>query len=555
MLRILAGPFGTPIILDSEDVLIPLSEARRHSSASKERGTVAEAGILSDSDSAASQQAGVFTIEKLKAEIEREIAVDERDTAYDRKAKVINAAMQDIGMGRYQWWVFVFCGFGWMADNLWLQTTALTLPSLSQEFGVSGNLVRYTTMSLFVGLCLGASFWGVASDVIGRRPAFNFTLFLAGTFGLAAAAPSSWIGVCALYACIGLGVGGNLPVDGALLLEFLPAAKGNLLTLLSVWWPIGQLLASLAAWGFIPTYGCPADYQSCSLTSGVQPCCSRSNNWGWRYLLLTMGALTFSMFICRAFLFNLYESPKFLLSQGRQSEAIAVVQSIARYNKTKTWLTEDIIDQIGGHPDVVEKDKLGTFEIVRRSFDKFSTQRVGPLFGTKKLACSTALLWFIWATIGMGYPLFNAFLPQYLSNAGGGHPESTSVTYRNYAITSIVGVPGSILAYFTVDVRYIGRRGTMAISTAITGIFLICFTISTDADFQLAFSSLEALFQNVAYGVSLCLRKCCNPVFTPAYIICRSCTPIPQKCFLRPIVGLVQVSRAFLTALQGCVLQ
>ncbi|KAK5119307.1 hypothetical protein LTR85_007663 [Meristemomyces frigidus] len=449
----------------------------------------------------ADHKTGGFTVEKLKADIEMEIAEDGHDTAYDRKSKVINKAMQDIGMGRYQWELFVLCGFGWMADNLWLQTPALTLPSLAQEFGVDENRVRYTTMCLFVGLCIGASFWGIASDIIGRRPAFNFTLFLAGTSGLAAAAPSTWVGVCALYACIGLGIGGNLPVDGALLLEFLPSAKAGLLTLLSVWWPVGQLLASLAAWAFIPRYGCPADYQSCNLTNGVQPCCSKSNNWGWRYLILTMGALTFTMFICRALVFHLFESPKFLLSRGRQYAAVEVVQSIAHRNGAKTWLTEDMLNQIGGHPNVVEDDKLGTLEIVRRSLSKFSTQRVRPHFDSRQKAVSTTLVWFIWTTIGMGYPLFNAFLPQYLSNAGGGHAQGTSTTYRNYAITSIVGVPGSIIAYFTVDVKYIGRKGTMAISTAITGIFLLCFTISADADFQLAFSSLEALFQNVAYGV------------------------------------------------------
>lgn len=47
---------------------------------------------------------------------------------------------------------------------------------------------------------------------------------------------------CALFASMGIGVGGNLPVDGALFLEFLPFASGNLLTMLSVWWPIGQLI-------------------------------------------------------------------------------------------------------------------------------------------------------------------------------------------------------------------------------------------------------------------------------------------------------------------------
>lgn len=33
------------------------------------------------------------------------------------KAKVINRAIQDIGMGRYQWELFVLCGFGWIADK------------------------------------------------------------------------------------------------------------------------------------------------------------------------------------------------------------------------------------------------------------------------------------------------------------------------------------------------------------------------------------------------------------------------------------------------------
>jgi MFS family permease len=121
---------------------------------------------------------------------------------------------------------------------------------------------------LFVGLCLGATIWGCAADVIGRRPAFNLTLFICGAFGLATAGSPTWIGyvhsifpvrgmgrsltliylelsVCALFACLGLGVGGNLPVDGALFLEFLPFASGNLLTMLSVWWPVGQVIARL----------------------------------------------------------------------------------------------------------------------------------------------------------------------------------------------------------------------------------------------------------------------------------------------------------------------
>ena len=129
---------------------------------------------------------------------------------------------------------------------------ALTLPSLSPEFGISVERARYTTCSLFIGLCIGASFWGIASDVIGRRPAFNCTLLIAGIFGLAVGGAPNWIGVCGMFAALGCGVGGNLPVDGALFLEFLPHASGNLLTMLSVFWPVGQLLASLGTLPPVP---------------------------------------------------------------------------------------------------------------------------------------------------------------------------------------------------------------------------------------------------------------------------------------------------------------
>ncbi|KAH7389691.1 major facilitator superfamily domain-containing protein [Phaeosphaeria sp. MPI-PUGE-AT-0046c] len=432
-----------------------------------------------------------MTRETLKAEILADVAANDTDTPYDRKSKVINRALQDMGMGKYQWELFALCGGGWMADNLWLQGVALTLPQLSAEFGISETEVRYTTLALFLGLCIGASFWGTASDVLGRRLAFNFTLFLAGAFGLASGGGPTWIGTCALYACIGLGVGGNLPVDGALFLEFLPQTSGNLLTLLSVFWPVGNLIASLLAWAYIPNFSC---------TPG-QPC-TKADNMGWRYLILTLGAITFAMFVCRFFLFHLYESPKFLLSRGRQAEAVATVYGIASYNKTTTWLTEDILNFVGGDAEVTGEDtKLSTLQIIKRSVSRFSMKRFGTLFKDKKIGLTTCLLWFQWTTIGMAYPLFNAFLPQYLANSGGEVSNDTSTVYRNYAITAIVGVPGSLLACWTVDLKYVGRKGTMAVATVITGVFVFLFTISSDSQFQLAFTCLEAFFQNVMYGV------------------------------------------------------
>ena len=203
----------------------------------------------------------------------------------------------------------------------------------------------------------------------------------------------------------------------------------------------------------------------------------------------------------RFLVFNMFESPKFLLSRGRQEEAVGVIHGIAHRNKTTTWLTVEILDDVGGKAETASKLKLSFFEIVKRQLSKFSAERIAPLFIGWKLALTTVLLWIIWATIGMGYPLYNAFLVQYLKNSGANEVTSDYTTYRNYAITNVVGVPGSALAYFTVNIRYIGRKGTMASASLITGVFIFLFTTSTNSNFQLAFTCLVSFFQNIMYGV------------------------------------------------------
>ncbi|KAL2816464.1 major facilitator superfamily domain-containing protein [Aspergillus granulosus] len=431
--------------------------------------------------------AGGLTLESLRAEIEAGIVVSSNDSIYDRKAKIINRAIQDIGMGRYQWGLFVLCGFGWIADNLWLQGVALTLTPLSMEFGVTESESRFATCALFVGLIVGATLWGIASDIIGRRPAFNCTLFLCGAFGLAAGGSPNWVGVCALYSCVGIGVGGNLPVDAAVFCECLPPNSGDLLSGLATWWSVGTLISSMLAWAFIPNFSCE------DATT-----CTRADNMGWRYLVLSLGAITFAMFICRFFFFTYYESPKFLISRGRQEEAVAAVQGIARKNRTTTWLTVEVLNEVGGYPteEVAEAKETSAVSAVKRSLQRFSLQQVAPLFANMKLGFSTALIWFCWTCIGMGYTLFNAFLPQYL-----GANSSTYETYRNYAITAVCGIPGPLLAWYLVGLPYIGRKGTMAISTIITAVLLFCFTASKDPNVQLVCSALESFFQMMMYGV------------------------------------------------------
>lgn len=101
-------------------------------------------------------------------------------------------------------------------------------------------------MILYIGMGFGSATWGFLSDSFGRRITFNSTLFITGFFGVLISFGPTWATTALLFALMGFGVGGNLPVDGALFLEFLPMADTRLLTLLSAWWPFGQLMSALS---------------------------------------------------------------------------------------------------------------------------------------------------------------------------------------------------------------------------------------------------------------------------------------------------------------------
>ncbi|KAF2670478.1 MFS general substrate transporter [Microthyrium microscopicum] len=444
-----------------------------------------DAPLLPDSD---------VLVEQLRNELEHDLMGAD---LYERQSKIINRAIQDIGMGKYQWELFILCGFGWFADNLtFFQGLSLSLPSLQTEFGLSETSVRYTTMILYVGMGFGSVAWGFLSDTLGRRITFNTTLFITGFFGVLISFGPTWATTALLFALMGFGVGGNLPVDGALFLEFLPMADNKLLTLLSAWWPFGQLTAAIIAWYFIPRYSCAANLSPCFATGGQQPCCESKDNRGWRYFIAVLGLFTLFMFVCRFFLFNLLESPKYLLSRNRQSEAIEVVQRIARYNGGKTWLDEKTLHQLAG-----EDSALPGLNMSKKT-GKFSVDKVGALFDGWKLGITTALIWVIWLTVGWAYPLFNAFLPQYLEHNGkAGDLNPTDVVYTNFLITAVAGVPGSFIAAYTVDQPRFGRKGTMAISTLVTGFSLFLFTLSGYPPWQTFAACIQSLFSNVMYGV------------------------------------------------------
>jgi sugar phosphate permease len=78
---------------------------------------------------------------------------------------------------------------------------------------------------------------------------------------------------------------------------------------------------------------------------------------------------------------------------------------------------------------------------------------------------------------------------------------STYITYRNQAIISVVGLPGAVVAGWLVELPLLGRRGTLAISTIITGVFLFASTTARSSNTLLGWICGYTFTSNIMYGV------------------------------------------------------
>ncbi|KAJ3577878.1 hypothetical protein NPX13_g2689 [Xylaria arbuscula] len=429
------------------------------------------------------------TVEEIIADLENDtvIPADSVDVTYARKAAVLNRAIKDIGMGWYQWQLFVVIGFGWASDNLWPVVTSLILTPIKSEF----NPPKPPLLSLAqnVGLLAGAIFWGFGCDIFGRRWAFNLTLGLTALWGLVAASAPNFAAIGSFAALWSFGVGGNLPVDSAIFLEFLPASHQYLLTVLSVDWALAQVIANLISWGLLSNF-------TCDITDTN---CTRSKNIGWRYFMVTVGGLTLIMFIIRFFAFKIFESPKYLMGKGKDEEAVRIVHEVARRNGTESWLTIEHLKAC--EPEGYEQ-RIGAADAIRRKLESVNLTHIRSLFATRKLGYSTGALMLVWALIGLAFPLYHAYLPYLQALRGADFGDgSTYLTYRNNLILAVLGVPGALLGAVLAELPNFGRKGALSISCVLTGVFLFASTTATNSAALLGWNSAYSFASNIMYAV------------------------------------------------------
>jgi MFS family permease len=459
---------------------------------------------------------------------------EEGDSLYDKKCILINREIDAMGMGRYQWCLWSLCGLGYLIDLMWAQAFGLVLSPMQQELGFGVDQTGNLSTAFSVGLTAGAFVWGVLVDVIGRQWAFNLTVFIASAFGPCIGAPSSYNAILVLTALTGFGVGGNIPIDTTITLEFTPQSKRYLLPLLSIFQPLGVVICSLIAYGFIPNYSCTPNFSegdlalpSCNLVSVGEACCTKDSNMGWRYLLFTLGGITLFVFFLRSAVFRFQESPKFLLYRGNDERAVQVLHNVAKFNNRTCNLTVEEFEALerkfnssqnqSGQPMLGSGAKQLKTTLSQKL--KLEGDRFKILFSTFQMTRLTLLVWLTYICDYWGFTVAGetntltqrvvtvlifhpgSFLPQILALKNGALHLSLRYTYRSYVYIYLPGVVGVLLGAASYRIPSVGRKWTMVGSSAMMGISIFLFSAVNSAASNIGFSAMEYFFQSMFNAV------------------------------------------------------
>ncbi|KAK3386630.1 major facilitator superfamily domain-containing protein [Podospora didyma] len=409
------------------------------------------------------------------------LGLQDLDPVMNRKMHLVNNAIDQLGWTPYHTKLFFLNGFGYAVDSLILLLQSVVAGPAFREFGRVGY-ERALTISVYVGMLVGALFWGISADMVGRRFAFNVSLLICSAAAIIAGAMPNWASLGFFVALIGFGGGGNLILDTTVFLEYVPGSKQWTLTLMAAWWGFGQAITGFIAWGFLV----PEKWNCATVET-----CTKENNMGWRYVLFTSGAIVFVMSVLRVTVVRLMETPKYLLANGEDAKVVQTLQALAYKYGHRCSLTVEQLEACGVVPGAHSKSPLSLAETLIH---------LRGLFSTRKMSISTLMVWLSWAMMGLAYPLFYVFLPSYLASHGANLSVSTFDSWRNYALTNVSSIFGPILAAWMCNIPFLGRRYTMLIGALMTAAFFFAYTSVRTGAQDVGFSCAIAFCLNIYYG-------------------------------------------------------
>jgi len=366
----------------------------------------------------------------------------------------VDDAVERIGLGRFQWRLLGVNGLVWAADAMEIIAIGFVIPSIIATFGVAPAEAGLVGSIFFAGMLVGAWGFGALADRFGRRRVFLVTIILNAVFALLSAlAPSFW-SLLLLRFVTGAAVGGTLPVDYAIMAEYLPKReRGRFLVLLESFWALGTVAIALIAWAVVPQLP--------------------ESGWRWIFAINALPGLL-GIWV-RLFV---PESPRFLLVRGDREGAKRVLLRVAAINGVRLELGDLRLPEAGAR------------------------NTTAALFSPALLG-RTLLFAVLWFGLSFGYyGVFTWLRPIFVSQG-----VEVLATYWFLVVLALAQVPGYLLAAYLLD--RIGRRATLALfllaSALASMVFALAVTPSVviSASLLLSFSLLGAWGALYAYTPEL----------------------------------------------------
>jgi putative MFS transporter len=239
----------------------------------------------------------------------------------------------------------------------------------------------------FLGMLIGTLSSGLIGDRYGRRFSYQFNLLVFGGASLAAAFAPNMTTLIALRFLMGIGLGAEIVIGYSTLSEFMPrAVRGRTVAVLSAITNTAVVAVGFGGLWIIPAFG-------------------------WQYMFGIVGVAALIVWIMRK---NMPESPRWLESRGRATEADALLCSIeAEVAKSASLppiqqTTAPIIDagrfsELFG-PALIRSTILGTIIAVVGSVSLYGFLSWVPTFLVKQgLSLNSSLA--VTALMGLGAPL------------------------------------------------------------------------------------------------------------------------------------------------------
>ncbi|MBJ6134751.1 MFS transporter [Ochrobactrum sp. Q0168] len=334
----------------------------------------------------------------------------------------IEQSLDQAGTGAFQRGLLGVFGLVWAADAMQVLAVGFTAASIAKTFGLTVPQALQTGTLFFFGMLVGAAVFGRLADRYGRRRVLLVTVACDAVFGLLSAFAPGFEVLLALRFLTGVAVGGTLPVDYAMMAEFLPSKnRGRWLVMLEGFWAVGTVVIALAAWA--------------ASLAGVED--------AWRYIFVVTAAPALIGIWLRLWV---PESPMHLLKSGRADEAKSVMNRVLRRN---------------GKPELPPKARLEAPLLVTNE------RLLSPKLRQRTLA--TLAIWFL---VSVSYYGIFTWIPAKLAGDGFGFVRG----YGFLVVVALAQLPGYALAAYGVETW--GRRKTLITFLFISAAACALFTIA-----------------------------------------------------------------------------